>query len=54
MLNLNGQTQILPSPGEVVVGEWILTAIVFDYNGLPERSPHSEDFDRDALAFPLM
>lgn len=46
--------QILPVPGEVVVGEWILTADIFDYNELPERSPHSEDFDRDALAFPLV
>lgn len=46
--------QILPVPGEVVAGDWVVSAELYTCDQLPERNPQSEDFAYEDLALPLV
>ena len=48
------ESMILSIPGEVRVGGWAIRAELFTLDTLPPPGEHSEDFDLQALALPLI
>lgn len=48
------ESMILSIPGEVRVGGWAIRAELFTLGTLPPPGEHSEDFDLQALALPLI
>lgn len=48
------ESQVLPVPGKVLAGDWVVQAEVFSKNELPQPTVDSEDFSLDALNLPLV